>query len=70
MKLYKRDPEFYGRVFKLALPIAFQSLITTGVNMLDNIMVGQLQDEKITAVAQANVFIGIYHILCMGLGMG
>ena len=70
MKLYKKDPEFYGRVFKLALPIAFQSLITTGVNMLDNIMVGQLQDEKITAVAQANVFIGIYHILCMGLGMG
>ena len=70
MKLYKNDPEFYKRVFKLALPIAFQSLITTGVNMLDNIMVGQLQDEKITAVAQANVFIGIYHILCMGLGMG
>ena len=70
MKLYKKDPEFYGRVFKLALPIAFQSLITTGVNMLDNIMVGQLKDEKITAVAQANVFIGIYHILCMGLGMG
>ena len=70
MKLYKKDPEFYKRVFKLALPIAFQSLITTGVNMLDNIMVGQLQDEKITAVAQANVFIGIYHILCMGLGMG
>lgn len=70
MKLYKNDPEFYGRVVKLALPIAFQSLITTGVNMLDNIMVGKLQDEKITAVAQANVFIGIYHILCMGLGMG
>ena len=70
MKLYRNDKEFYRKVFKLALPIAFQSLITIGVNMLDTIMVGKLGKNALSAVNFANSFIGIYHILCMGLGMG
>ncbi|MBP5282736.1 MAG: MATE family efflux transporter [Lachnospiraceae bacterium] len=61
---------FYKRVLILALPIAAQSLITIGVNMLDNIMVGQIGETELSAVALANQFINIYHILCMGLGMG
>lgn len=61
---------FYKRVLILALPIAAQSLITIGVNMLDNIMVGKLGETELSAVALANQFINIYHILCMGLGMG
>lgn len=36
------DWKFYKKVFWLALPIALQSLITIGVNMLDTIMVGNL----------------------------
>ncbi|MBR4342042.1 MAG: MATE family efflux transporter [Lachnospiraceae bacterium] len=70
MKLFRKDKEFYSKVFKLAMPIAFQSLITIGVNMLDTIMVGQLGKKSLAAVNFANSFIGIYHILCMGLGMG
>ena len=66
---------FYKRVLILALPIAAQSLITIGVNMLDNIMVsnigeGDIGETALSAVALANQYINIYHVLCMGLGMG
>lgn len=70
MRLFKRDELFYRQVATLALPIALQSMITIGVNMLDNIMVGQLGESVISAASFANSFISIYQIFCMGLGMG
>ncbi len=69
-KLFSEDRKFYLRVLALALPIALQSLITIGVNMLDTIMVGRLSEEALSAASLANQFITIYHIFCMGLGMG
>ena len=57
MKLYKKDPSFYKKVFTLALPIAMQSLITIGVNMLDTIMVGSLGENALSATSLANSFI-------------
>ena len=70
MKLFQKDSDFYKQVFKLALPIALQSLITIGVNMLDTIMVGKLGEDSLSATSLANSFISIYQIFCMGLGMG
>ena len=70
MKLFQKDPAFYKGVFALALPIALQSLISIGVNMLDTIMVGSLGENALSATSLANSFISIYHIFCMGLGMG
>ena len=64
------DNKFYKRVLLLALPISLQSLITIGVNMLDTIMVGTLGEQELSAASLANQFINIYHIFCMGLGMG
>ena len=61
---------FYEKVFKLALPIAAQSMITIGVNMLDTMMVGKLGDNPLSATSLANSFISVYQIFCMGLGMG
>lgn len=69
-KLIVSDKSFYHKVLFLATPIALQSLITIGVNMLDNLMVGSLGEVKLSAVSLANQFISIYHILCMGIGMG
>lgn len=70
MKLFQNNPAFYKGVFSLALPIALQSLISIGVNMLDTIMVGRLGEAALSATSLANSFISIYHIFCMGLGMG
>lgn len=61
---------FYGKVFKLALPIAAQSTIVIGVNMLDTMMVGKLGDDPLAATSLANSFISVFQIFCMGLGMG
>lgn len=69
-KLFSGDKAFYLKVVTLALPIALQSLITIGVNMLDTIMVGTLGEVELSATSLANQFINIYHIFCMGLGMG
>lgn len=70
MKLFRKDTKFYKNVFVIAIPIALQSLISIGVNMLDTMMVGSLGDNALSATSLANSFIGIYHIFCMGLGMG
>ena len=70
MKLFRKDFLFYKKVFTLALPIALQSLISIGINMLDTIMVGSLGENALSATSLANSFISIYHIFCMGLGMG
>ncbi|MCR5436240.1 MAG: MATE family efflux transporter [Treponema sp.] len=70
MILFSKDKEFYKKVFTISIPIALQSLITIGVNMLDTIMVGSLGEDALSASSLANSFISIYHIFCMGLGMG
>lgn len=69
-KLVVSDKAFYKSVFILAVPIALQSMISIGVNMLDTIMLGNLGEMELSASSLANQFISIYHILCMGLGMG
>ena len=68
--LISKDKGFYKKVAKIAIPIALQGLITTGVNMMDTIMVGIVGETQLSAVSLANQFINIFHIFCMGIGMG
>lgn len=70
MRLFVRDKAFYKMLIALALPIAAQQLISVGVNMADNIMVGQLGEAPMSGVTLANNFISIFQIMCMGIGMG
>ena len=70
MKLFVKDAAFYKRVAAIAIPIALQGLITTGVNMMDTVMVGAVGETQLSAVSLANQFINIFHIFCMGIGMG
>ena len=65
-----KDKSFYKKVALIAIPIALQGLITTGVNMMDTIMVGRLGETQFSGVSLANQFINIFHIFCMGIGMG
>ena len=52
--------QFYTKVFVLSIPIALQSLITIGVNMLDTMMVASLGDEALSATSLANSFISVF----------
>lgn len=69
-KLFIKDAGFYKNVARIALPIALQGLITQGVNMMDTLMVGSVGETELSAVSLANQFITIFHIFCMGIGMG
>lgn len=69
-RLYVKDKKFYTNVASIAIPIALQGLITTGVNMMDTIMIGVVGETQLSAVSLANQFINIFHIFCMGIGMG
>ncbi len=69
-KLYVKDKSFYKNVAAISVPIALQSLITTGVNMMDTIMIGAVGQTQLSAVSLANQFINVFHIFCMGIGMG
>ena len=51
---FLRDKTFMHTMLGLALPIAFQQLITAGMNMVDVLMVGQLGEASIAALGLAN----------------
>jgi len=69
-RLFIRDKKFYMTVGGIAVPIALQGLITAGVNMMDTLMIGMVGETQLSAVSLANQFINIFHIFCMGIGMG
>lgn len=70
MNYIVKDKEFYKQAAAIAIPVSLQSMITMGVNLLDNIMVGALGETIMSATALANQYLNIYHICCMGIGMG
>ena len=70
MKLFVKDKEFYKLLAGIAIPIAAQQMITVGVNLADNVMLGQLGEQSMSGATLANNFITIFQICCMGMGMG
>lgn len=69
-KYVETDPKFYKRLLMIAVPVILQSLITTGVNLVDNIMLGQLTETALSASTQANQFISLFTFTIMGISMG
>ena len=60
------DKAFYKQVLMIFIPVLLQSLINSGVNLMDNIMVGTLGEASISAVSLSNQFYGLYNIIVMG----
>ena len=63
---YFGDKNFYRKVILVALPIMVQSGITNFVNMLDNVMVGQLGSDAISGVAIVNQLMFVFNICMFG----
>ena len=61
------DRQFYKKVCVITLPIIVQNGITTFVNLLDNIMVGQVGTEQMSGVAIANQLIFIFNLFFQSL---
>ena len=56
--------QFYKKVLLIALPIMVQNGITNFVNLLDNVMIGQVGTEQMSGVSIVNQFMFVV-ILCM-----
>ncbi|MBQ6550142.1 MAG: MATE family efflux transporter [Lachnospiraceae bacterium] len=69
-KYFVRDRAFYKLLFALLLPVVAQNMITIGVNIMDNVMLGKYGEVQLSGCSLANDFINIFHILCMGMGSG
>ncbi len=62
------DRRFYRHLMTIAVPIMIQNAISNFVNMLDNIMVGQVGTEQMSGVAIVNQLVFVYY-LCMFGGL-
>ena len=58
--------DFYRRLIILILPIMLQNGITNFVNMLDNVMVGQVGTAQMTGVAVSNQLIFVFNLCIFG----
>ena len=61
------DRSFYSTLAKIALPLALQNLISFGVGLADNFMVGSLGDRALSGVLISNQVQWVFHMLCAGL---
>lgn len=66
MKKFIGSKEFYKRVLYITIPIMVQNGITNFVNLLDNIMVGQIGTDQMSGVAIINQLIFVFNISVFG----
>ena len=63
---YIGDREFYKLVLGISIPMMIQNGITNLVSLLDNIMVGRLGTESMSAVSIVNQFVFIFNLMVFG----
>lgn len=70
MRKILKDKTFITTMLTLALPITFQSFITSSLNLVDNLMIGRLGEEAIAAVGLANQYFFIFMLCLSGINAG
>ncbi|GAE07165.1 MATE family efflux transporter [Paenibacillus sp. JCM 10914] len=70
MGLWVRERGFYKRFFWLTLIIGMQNLISVGVNLSDNVMLGGYSESALSGVALATQIQFLLHMLVMGVCEG
>ena len=60
------DRKFYSTVFMIVLPLIVQNTISNFVNLLDNIMVGQVGTAQMSGVAIGNQLIFVFNLTIFG----
>ena len=64
------DKAFLRAMLALAVPVAFQQLITAGLNMIDVLMVGQLGEASVAALGLANQIFFLLILFLFGTTSG
>ena len=60
------NKDFYKMVLLIAVPVMIQNGITNFVNLLDNIMIGQVGTEQMSGVAIVNQLVFVYNLCIFG----
>ena len=60
------DRKFYKNLFAISLPIIAQQLITSSVQLVDNVMVGSLEESAIVSVSVVNQLYFIMMLITFG----
>lgn len=61
---------FYKKFFILMIPMALKELISSLINLVDTIMVGQLGETSIAAVGIGNQVYFLYTVFLFGMSCG
>lgn len=67
---FLKDKDFIRAALALAVPVAFQQLITAGLNMIDVLMVGQLGETSVAALGLANQIFFLLVLFVFGVTSG
>lgn len=67
---YKKNIEFYKLLFTISIPIIIQNLISSSLNLVDNVMIGQLGETFIAATGLANQIYFIMTLILFGGNSG
>ncbi|NWG05884.1 MAG: MATE family efflux transporter [Chloroflexi bacterium] len=67
---FLKDKIFFRAMLALAVPVAFQQLITAGLNMIDVLMVSQLGDASVAALGLANQIFFLLILFLFGTTSG
>ena len=70
LKQFIGTKAFYKKVMMLVLPIMLQNGITNLVSMVDNIMVGMVGTEQMSAVAIVNQLMFVFNLAIFGMVSG
>lgn len=65
-----RDKDFFRAMLAIAVPVAFQQLISAGLNMIDVLMVGQLGETSVAALGLANQIFFLLILFLFGITSG
>lgn len=70
MKRLFKDKEFFTTILTLVIPITLQNLISSSLNMVDNVMIGRLGENEIAAVGLVNQYFFIFMLCLSGINAG
>ena len=70
LQKYIGDRAFYKRILAIAIPIIIQNGITNFVNLLDNIMVGQVGTIPMSGVSIVNGVLFVFNLCVFGASSG
>lgn len=70
MSFISKDKVFIKNLSMLAVPIIFQEMLNSSVNMMDTFMIGQLGAQEVASVGLANQIFFLFTLIVFGINSG